>query len=1770
MIRLVFAGDALNNCEAFFRPASLSEYNAESHALEARSRSPNSDEPKCGSPTVISCSELSQSEKENREGGNAPAFNDVDGIANKVESISHDPKGNDVSEDDRSFTFEVSSLADLSDRETGKGWKPFPIIQPYELPQTVEDSPSTTSRGIPRVSDGENVRSSSKSTPERKKTRRVSVKATERETAKAGKPIKEINSVRQTTERGAKSCNVSPNSIGTTTQVLQAEKMGSYEYVEGSSMKPCVVPTIQTSNLPDLNTSASPSALFQQPFTDLQQVQLRAQIFVYGSLIQGTAPDEACMISAFGESEHIDAGRSAWENVWRVTVEKLHNQKSPLSILETPPHLRSGSRVAEQTIRQSSLQSKALPTPVDRTGSKGTPSAIINPVIPLSSPLWNISTPHDGLQFSSIPRGLLLDSHQALSPLHPYQSPHIRNYIGHNTHWLSQPPCPGPWVVSPQTSAVDTGAHYSALPITEAVHVTSVRESSVPRPSSIQHVPPSPLVHNGGGSMSVFAGTAPLLDAKKATVSTGKHASADPKPRKRRKNPASEELSQICSLDQTYTEPVSGAGVTSNLSASRAIITPANSASKTTPGNFIAAVSTISSTQYQLVGGRDTEQKAIYLEETCSKIEQAKLQAEDAAALAAAAVRHSQGIWSQLDKQKDSGLVSDVEAKLASAAVAVAAAASVAKAAAAAAKVASDAALQAKLMADEALVLSRTGNPTQSTETCVSDSVTNLGKLTPALILTGKDRTNSSSSIIVAAREVARRRVEAASAATKRAENLDAIVKAAGLAAEAVSQAGTIIAMGDPIPLSVSELIEAGPEGYWKVQEVSSEQLVKSNNINRGEQSNMDGVEGLDASPKHLNDRSSNKKETQTIYQGKPSPPKEMSRQSVENHMGLVNGMQWDSAKSIEKGLAGQKGRKASELAKTIGVVPESETGSRSASITVQNEEYKGHQPVGTSNENSIREGSHVEVLSDKDDLRRVWFSAKVLSLKDGKANVCYTDEGSRQLKEWVSLEGEGDKEPKIRIARPMTAMKFEGTRKRRREAMGNYASSVGERVDARIRDGGVADERIGVVDGTSGDVLGSVLVRGQDVGAWSSRQSSGKSFEFNLLQHQMRRMERRYGFRGLMEYDFQDSLSVSSSQSEMVKISWWEGIITEKSKEDETTLTVHFPAQGVTSIVSAWHLRPSFIWKDGQWMEWSSPRENISCPHEDDTRQEKRLKVVSHEAEINPAVETRRKDNLSKNIGIEESDKPEEFRSLALSAKEKIFNVGTSIREENKPDTLRMRRTGLQKEGSRVIFGVPKPGKKRKFMEVSKHYVADRSDKINEGKDSTKFSKFLIPQGPGTRGWKNTFKIDSKEKGTAESKPKVPKSVKTRSVPSRSIPQKDSSLTCVIPASNDGTVQDHLPNVGASVGLYEIISEKQPLIEVGSFPKTRKTADGPLLFSSLALPSDAPRKQSSSPVEAERVNRGKLAPSGEKLARIEEKDSSQNDHPGKSILDVVEPRRSNRRMQPTSRVNPSEFLRFVFLFSIMFLLRFIRAQMAEQTGKLLQLSLQENNKVIELDGDPLQADLSKFVNSLVGCLLSDRPYSLAAAKSTIIHSWKPQEDVQVVELLANLLLFKFQKREDLLKVKRFEPWVFNNHLLLLRDWVPDLSPHEIIFDDTLFWIQLHGLPSERHTHQVGLDLGSEIGIVLEVDVHTGDGSKGKFIRIRVIVAMSLLIRHQMLSFLMPLLIKVCYERLPSFCYHCGILGHEFKYCATQSEELPTYIDHPVDPWLRADYFRPR
>ncbi|KAL3645327.1 hypothetical protein CASFOL_010507 [Castilleja foliolosa] len=1318
-------------------------------------------------PPDISCTDLSQSVINSQA---SLKRDDVENIA-EVLTTSKNSGVNVSSEDNGTFTFDISPLGGQSTGDSGKGSQSFCRIQACKSSLTGDRSPSTSSSRTDPVEVKEVSNVSSVTTPpggvrvsSERKPRRSSSKSG-KVSANKGNQLKEKTPLRQTVKWEKSSQFLSPLGPG------QLMTFDSAAKLRGPV-------SITTSSLPDLNTSSPSSAFFQQPFTDLQQLQLRAQIFVYGSLIQGAEPDEACMVSAF------DGGRSVWELSWRSYVDRLHGQKSGGKNTETPVSLRSGAKAPDQTKRQGFPQSEAFTSVGGRASNMAIPSPVINPMISLSSPLWNTSTPSaEALPPSSMARSAVID-YQAVSPLNPYQTPPIRNYAAHTT-WSSQAPFPVPWLAPSQTSSYGIITN-TAFPITaEPVKLTAGKESSLAVTCSTKYVSPIPTTHTGASTTFAEASS---LGLKRLNVSTGQ--TADTKIRKRKKSSGAEDavhISVSAALADTMSAPVipsqllnkgpavedlsqfslvsqkQGVQMPTPVVSSHYSTSVANSlVQKGTTNQFFSMVSP-SITSDQFKGGDLSIGKRSLDIECLSKVEEAKFQAQEAAAHAAAAISQCESVWSQLGKQNNSGMTLDAQSKLQSAAVAIAAAASVAKAAAAAAKIASTAALQAKQMAEETVAKSGTVNPTGHDAIFVSDTM-NLANGSPVSTLRVGDRNNIPSLAISAAREASKKRIEAASAATRHAENLDAIVKAAELAAEAVSHAGKIVAMSEPF--SLSELAEAGPNSYWKVLKVGDD---KNKNIS----STSNPVEVPEVYMSQYNATDKDMHVTSDVV----SPIQELSGNMVDDHVIVGENI-------IASGKHGDN-FKAQTDKKVSDAVSDPDMESKSTSYTFS----------------SVKEGSFVEVLKDRGDLKKAWFSANVLSLKGGEALVSYTElqsnGGSEQLKEWISIEANDAEAPKVRIPHPMTALQLEGTRKRRRAAAKDYTWSVGDKVDAWLQD------------------------------------------------------------------------------------CWHEGIIAEKNKNEATTLSVHFPAQGETLQVKVWHLRPTLIWNDGQWVEWCGPGQNPAS--QGDTPVEKRPKLGG-----SSSTEAKEKAKVAKNMDFAEMGRNEVPR-LPLSANEKTFSIG-SMREENKLNTVKTMRSGTDKEGSRVVFGVPKPGKKRKFMEVSKHYVSDRVAKTNVPNDSVKLANILAPHG--SRGLKNKSKLDLKEKQLVESRPRTIKSGKPPSIiPNRGLVRNDDSTSSRQNARN-AAVSD---TGKGSISNDENESGEQNRAGFGSFSNVEETSGGSMVFTSHALPKGNRKRTATRNIKSQRLNQGKLVPASGKSAKNEANQTSTSD--------ALEPRRSIRRIKPTSRL---------------------------------------------------------------------------------------------------------------------------------------------------------------------------------------------------------------------------------------------------------------------------
>ena len=94
--------------------------------------------------------------------------------------------------------------------------------------------------------------------------------------------------------------------------------------------------------------------------------------------------------------------------------------------------------------------------------------------------------------------------------------------------------------------------------------------------------------------------------------------------------------------------------------------------------------------------------------------------------------------------------------------------------------------------------------------------------------------------------------------------------------------------------------------------------------------------------------------------------------------------------------------------------------------------------------------------------------------------------------------------------------------------------------------------------------------------------------------------------------------------------------------------------------------------------------------------------------------------------------------------------------------------------------------------------------------------------------------------------------------------------------------------------------------------------------------------------------------------------------------------------------------------------------------------------------------------------------------------------------------------------------------------------------------MQVWGLPFELFSEDVAMDMGNGIGKVVEVDCKGVTADQAKFLRIRVEILLDKPLRRgSKIKGLHGEVVCVAfkYERLISFCFRCGILGHEAKTC---------------------------
>ena len=233
-----------------------------------------------------------------------------------------------------------------------------------------------------------------------------------------------------------------------------------------------------------------------------------------------------------------------------------------------------------------------------------------------------------------------------------------------------------------------------------------------------------------------------------------------------------------------------------------------------------------------------------------------------------------------------------------------------------------------------------------------------------------------------------------------------------------------------------------------------------------------------------------------------------------------------------------------------------------------------------------------------------------------------------------------------------------------------------------------------------------------------------------------------------------------------------------------------------------------------------------------------------------------------------------------------------------------------------------------------------------------------------------------------------------------------------------------------------------------------------------------------------------------------------------------------------------------------------------------------ENQSFVDnrLELAPIQDTTNTVEHSLIGKILALRSFNSMLIQEMVSKAWNLKGSIKTNIVGKNLFTFSFENTEDLHYAYSRHPWTIKGAHLILREWKPHLSWDEYDFTTSALWTQVHGLPAAWLSEESLKRIGKKVGKVIESEFKEGGLIQHqRFTRLRVEVDIT---RPLMPGFFLPrpglndLWISMKYEKLPEFCFRCGVIGHDYRFCGSTQTKLTNQFGMKFNAfgrWLRSE-----
>ncbi|XBI44412.1 hypothetical protein VPH35_109047 [Triticum aestivum] len=204
-------------------------------------------------------------------------------------------------------------------------------------------------------------------------------------------------------------------------------------------------------------------------------------------------------------------------------------------------------------------------------------------------------------------------------------------------------------------------------------------------------------------------------------------------------------------------------------------------------------------------------------------------------------------------------------------------------------------------------------------------------------------------------------------------------------------------------------------------------------------------------------------------------------------------------------------------------------------------------------------------------------------------------------------------------------------------------------------------------------------------------------------------------------------------------------------------------------------------------------------------------------------------------------------------------------------------------------------------------------------------------------------------------------------------------------------------------------------------------------------------------------------------------------------------------------------------------------------------------------DGSPLIIDMESARRAVRGCLVVGRFLSPFQVNPRIL-----VEDLRASSAWSaeGRFILNFSNDIDIRFVLNAQPWHHNRDGIIFTEFDGKGDPAEVDLGSMAIWAQVRDLPFELKTEDVGRSLGDQLGEVITVS-HQDHLIVEKYLCVRVKIPLHEPIKSRVeftpLGSKEKLRFDVCYEKLPSYCECCGLVGHMSKrFCRIPKESRIT------------------